>query len=98
MNYFKWIKTSFMCLQVKYSLKENLNQVRKYAPKHAHAGCRPTHLNLFFLACLSISLTCSLVEAVKKTWWCVTRVAVIKGLCEEKAGEEDEEKGEAWRE
>ncbi|KAI9542666.1 hypothetical protein NQZ68_017677 [Dissostichus eleginoides] len=28
-----------------------------------------------------------------KTWWCVTRVAVIKGLCEEKEGEEDEEEG-----
>ena len=51
------------------------------------------HTYNVFIACLCISLTRSLVEAVKKTWWCVTRVAVIKGICEEREGEEDEEEG-----
>lgn len=31
-----------------YALKESLNLVRKDAPQRAHAGGRPTHLNLFF--------------------------------------------------
>lgn len=28
-------------------MEENLNQVRKDAPKYAHSGCRPTYLNRF---------------------------------------------------
>lgn len=62
----------------------------KRRTKIATQGCRRTHLHRVpFTACPCIS-PYLLFEAVKETWWCVTRVAVIKGLCGEEEGEEEE--------
>lgn len=81
-------KDQLYVLYVKHFLKDNPNQVRQDAPNMSTRWLQASTPEPFPLrACPGISFTCSLVEAVKKTWWCVTRVAVIKGLCEEKEGE-----------
>lgn len=85
----------YLLMQIKYSeaKQSKPSSAQRRTKINTHTGCRPTHRHLF-PPCLSLYFPYLLfgIEAIKKTWWCVTRVAVIKGLCEEKEGELDEER------